>query len=206
MKQAAKLIALVGALGLAGAALAGPASAQDAPPATVVIVHGLRGFTADLYLDGKLLINTFQPERSTDPLPVPPGPHVVEIREAGTASDTPAAVVATIDLAAGTRYDAVAHLEPGGHAHGHLVRGRHLAGAPGSSPGGGPRTPRPHRRSTCASAPTVVGAGLTNGSEAGSVLPAGTYELGVAAAGNHGSADPAAGRRAARRAPRRSCT
>ena len=79
--------------------------------ADLVIVHGLRGFTADVYVDGKLLINTFQPERSTDPMAVPAGSHLVEIREAGTGADTTPALTATIDLAAGNRYDAVAPVD-----------------------------------------------------------------------------------------------
>ncbi|HEY8094285.1 MAG TPA: DUF4397 domain-containing protein, partial [Acidimicrobiales bacterium] len=87
---------MAGPLLAAGSVVAAavPASAQDATTANVVIVHALRGFTADLYVDGKLLINTFRPERSTDPMAVPAGSHLVEIRAAGTGADTAPAVTA----------------------------------------------------------------------------------------------------------------
>ena len=45
------------------------------------VVHGLRGLVADIYLDGTLVLPTFQPERSTDPLPIPAGDHLIEIRD-----------------------------------------------------------------------------------------------------------------------------
>ena len=114
MKRRLQFLSLA-ALALAAVVVAAPtASAQDVGTADLVIVHGLRGFTVDLYVDGKLLINTFRLERSTDPMAVPAGSHLVEIREAGTGVDTTPAVTATIDLAAGNRYDAVAHVDQAG--------------------------------------------------------------------------------------------
>ena len=111
MKRRLQFLSLT-ALALGATVVATPAaSAQDAGTANLVIVHGLRGFTADLYVDGKLLINTFRPERSTDPMTVPAGPHLVEIREAGTGASTTPAVTATIDLAAGSRYDQATGLQ-----------------------------------------------------------------------------------------------
>ena len=54
------------------------------------VVHGLRGLVADIYLDGTLALPTFQPERATDPLAIPAGDHLVEIRAAGAAAtETP---------------------------------------------------------------------------------------------------------------------
>ena len=61
----------------------GTADAQvPAETGTVRVVHELRGLVADVYLDGTLVLPTFQPERSTDPLAIPAGEHLVEIRRA----------------------------------------------------------------------------------------------------------------------------
>jgi len=182
MKRRLQFISLA-ALALGAAVVAAPtASAQDAGTADLVIVHGLRGFTADLYVDGKLLINTFQPERSTDPMAVPAGSHLVEIREAGTGADTTPAVTATIDLAAGNRYDAVAHVDQAGAPTLSLFLDDVSPLPPGQA--------RAVVRNTAATGPidvrfgpTVAAAALANGAGSTTLLPAGVYELAVSAAG-----------------------
>ena len=98
------------ALGAPGAARAQP----EEEVGMVRVVHGLRGLVADIYLDGELALPTFQPERSTDPLPIPAGDHVVEIRQAGAAaSDTPL-LTQTVTVPAGFQGSVVAHLGPDG--------------------------------------------------------------------------------------------
>ena len=182
MKRRLQFLSLA-ALALGAAVVAAPsASAQDAGTADLVIVHGLRGFTADLYVDGKLLINTFRPERSTDPMAVPAGSHLVEIREAGTGADTTPAVTATIDLAAGNRYDAVAHVDQAGAPTLSLFLDDVSPLPPGQA--------RAVVRNTAATGPidvhfgpTVAAAGLANGAGSTTLLPAGVYELAVSAAG-----------------------
>ncbi len=182
MKRRLQFLSLA-ALALGAAVVAAPAaSAQDAGTADLVIVHGLRGFTADLYVDGKLLINTFRPERSTDPMAVPAGSHLVEIREAGTGADTTPAVTATIDLAAGNRYDAVAHVDQAGAPMVSLFLDDVSPLPPGQA--------RAVVRNTAATGPidvrfgpTVAAAGLANGAGSTTLLPAGVYELAVSAAG-----------------------
>ena len=82
----------IGAIALAATAMATTANAQSPNDqvGTVRVVHGLRGLVADIYLDGNLALPTFQPERATDPLAIPAGDHVVDIRSAGAAAtDTP---------------------------------------------------------------------------------------------------------------------
>ena len=69
---------------------------------------------ADIYLDGTLVLPTFQPERSTDPLPIPAGDHVVEIRTAGAASTETPLLTQTVTVPAGFRGSMVAHLGPTG--------------------------------------------------------------------------------------------
>src|SRR3954453_13990548 len=75
------------------------ASAQTAT-GTVTVVHGLRGVVADVYVDGALALPAFQPERVTDPIAVPAGPHRVEIRLAGAAPTDPPAVTGGGDVGA----------------------------------------------------------------------------------------------------------
>jgi len=182
MKRRLQFLPLA-ALALGAVVVAAPtASAQDAGTADLVIVHGLRGFTADLYVDGKLLINTFRPERSTDPMAVPAGSHLVEIREAGTGADTTPAVTATIDLAAGNRYDAVAHVDQAGAPIVSLFLDDVSPLPPGQA--------RAVVRNTAATGPidvrfgpTAAAAALANGAGSTTLLPAGVYELAVSATG-----------------------
>ncbi len=111
-----------GALGLAVAVTvalgAAPVAAQEAPAATgtVTIVHGFRGLVADVYLDGTKILESFEPERSTDPVQLPAGDHRVEVREAGAGGGTVAAVDDTLSVPAGSNISAVVHLSPAGDA------------------------------------------------------------------------------------------
>jgi len=106
-------------LSVAALALAVPTAAAQAggspPTATVVLVHGVRGLVADVYLDGKLALATFQPVRSTDPISLPAGPHVVDVRSAGAAASSTPLLHAKIVLTGGVRQSAVVHLDAAGH-------------------------------------------------------------------------------------------
>ena len=79
------------------------------------MVHGLRGLVADIYLDGTLVLPTFQPERSTDPLAIPAGDHVVEIRAAGAAATDTPLLTQTVTVPAGFQGSLVAHLDAAGN-------------------------------------------------------------------------------------------
>ena len=93
----------------------GTADAQvPAETGTVRVVHGLRGLVADVYLDGTLVLPTFQPERSTDPLPIPAGVHLVEIRSAGAASTETPLLTQNVTVPAGFVGSLVAHLNGAG--------------------------------------------------------------------------------------------
>ena len=91
-----------------------PAHAQAETDGLIRVVHGLRGLVADIYLDGTLVLPTFQPERSTDPLAIPAGDHVIEIRTAGAASTETPLLTQTVTVPAGFRGSMVAHLGPSG--------------------------------------------------------------------------------------------
>lgn len=104
--------ALLG-LGVLGASALGgaPASGQTPPAsATVTVVHGLRGQLVDVYLDGKLALKGFQPERVTDPLQLPAGKHEVKLRSAGSAATSAPFATANVTVPAGANLSLVAHL------------------------------------------------------------------------------------------------
>ena len=106
----------VGAIALTVTAMAATVSAQ-APTeqvGTVRVVHGLRGLVADVYLDGNLAIPTFQPERATDPIAIPAGDHLVEIRAAGAAATETPLLTQTVTVPAGFSGSLVAHLAANG--------------------------------------------------------------------------------------------
>ena len=103
------------ALAMVAAAAFGTAEAQvPDETGTVRVVHGLRGLVADVYLDGTLVLPTFQPERSTDPLPIPAGVHLVEIRSAGAASTETPLLTQNVTVPAGFVGSLVAHLNGAG--------------------------------------------------------------------------------------------
>ena len=99
---------LAAALGTAAVA---DAQTPDQQPGAVRVVHGLRGLVADIYLDGTLVLPTFQPERSTDPLAIPAGDHLIEIRAAGAAATETPLLTQTVTVPAGFQGSLVAHLD-----------------------------------------------------------------------------------------------
>ena len=136
---------------------------------------------------------------------VPAGSHLVEIREAGTGADTTPALTATIDLAAGNRYDVVAHVDQAGAPMVSLFLDDVSPLPPGQA--------RAVVRNTAATGPidvrfgpTVAAAALANG--AGSTDPPARRRLRARRLRRRDAhADhPDPQRHAIRRAPRRSCT
>jgi hypothetical protein len=98
---------------IATTTFAAPASAAAAP-ARVTIVHGVRGLVADIWLDGKKVLPSFQPERATDPIPIPAGAHRVEIRGAGAAGSSVPLLAQDLVIPADADLTVVAHLNPAG--------------------------------------------------------------------------------------------
>ena len=88
-----------------------PMASATPAPAVVVLVHGVRGLVADVYLDGQLTLPSFQPERSTDPLSLPAGPHTVEVRAAGANASGDPLLRTVVTLIAGAHESAVVHLD-----------------------------------------------------------------------------------------------
>ena len=155
-------------------------SAQEAPT-TVRVVHGLRGLVADIYIDGALALPTFQPERSTDPVAITPGDHLIEIRSGGASMSETPLLAQTVTVPPGFQGSLVAHLDP--------------TGAPvltayaddlSAVPAGQSRVVVRHAAATADvsilvnGVPTVL---VAPSGEASQVVGAGTYELAVAPAG-----------------------
>jgi Domain of unknown function (DUF4397) len=82
--------------------------------ASVTIVHGLPGFTADIYVNGELLLDGFKPTSTAGPLQLDPGSYEVGIREVGASADSPPVLSGTLRLSSGSNISIVAHLTRSG--------------------------------------------------------------------------------------------
>ncbi|RPF20917.1 DUF4397 domain-containing protein [Myceligenerans xiligouense] len=188
MKQTTRRRApLVGAATIAalGLAVTGSASSAwaDSHDATLSVLHGVPDTTVDVWVDGELTVDDFEPGDMAGPLELPAGTYSVAIT-AADAEDASDPVIGPVDLTldAGGNYTAVAHLDAGGAPTATLFMNdlsetaagegrltvRHVAAAPAVDvlAGGEP-----------------VITGLENPDEALLDLPAGTVSASVAAAG-----------------------
>jgi len=82
--------------------------------ASVMIVHGLPGFTADVYLNGELLLDGFKPTSTAGPLQLDPGSYGVDIREVGAPPNSPPVLSGTVRLSPRSNISIVAHLTRSG--------------------------------------------------------------------------------------------
>lgn len=160
-----------------------PASAATASTAKLSVLHGIPDTPVDVYVNGEITLNDFQPGDLAGPLDLPAGDYVVAITAPDAADDSaPILGPATVSLAAGGNYTAVAYLNEAGTAalkafsndisttaagQGRLTV-RHVAAAPAVDilAGGSP-----------------VIEGLTNPNESTLNLPASTVSAAVALAG-----------------------
>lgn len=167
------------ALALAGAL---PAAAADGD-AQLSVMHGVPGLTVDVYVNGELTLDDFEPGDMAGPLALPAGTYTVAITAADAADDSaPAIGPVDLPLAAGMSYTAVAHLDAAGAPTATLFTNdisqtaagqgrltvRHTAAAPAVDVLAGG---------------TAVISGLENPDEKVLDLPAGTVSAAVAAAG-----------------------
>jgi hypothetical protein len=91
-------------------------SVSSAAPAkgSVTIIHGVPGFTADIYLDDELLLDGFEPTSTAGPLRLAPASYDVDIREVGAPADSPPVLSGTVRVPAGSNISIVAHLTRAG--------------------------------------------------------------------------------------------
>lgn len=111
-----RLIAVTAAGSLAVAtALFGALPASAADPAEVYVVHGIPDLPVDVYVNGALTLDDFQPETVAGPLDLPAGSYDIAITAADAADDSAPLLEATADLAEGNSYSVVAHLDADGN-------------------------------------------------------------------------------------------
>ena len=178
MRKLVVAFAVVGALSVSLTATGTVvASAQNAT-GTVTVVHGLRGVVADVYLDGALALPAFEPERVTDPMAVPAGPHHIDIRVAGAPAADPPAVAGDVQVTADARQSVVAHLDSAGNPAITAYLDDASPVAAGSA--------RAVIRHTAAAPPvdvslndSVVAPALSEPGSASAVVPAASYQVSV---------------------------
>lgn len=170
------------------AAFAGPASAQ-ADEGTVTVVHGVPDLAVDVYVNGEVTLEDFEPGTITDPLTLPAGDYELEVRPAGEDPESDPAISGNATLPAGASASIVAHLDADGEptlsafvndtdeigAGDARLTVRHTAAAPAVD--------------ILADGSAIV-SGLANPDEATTEVPAGTYEAAVAL---EGTTDPVIG-------------
>jgi hypothetical protein len=97
-------------LALFAIVVSGSGIAWGAPAtATVTVLHGLPGLTADVYVNGKLTLDGFKPLSSAGPLELPAGSYDIAIRDVGAPADSKPALEGTVQLKAGSNVSIIAH-------------------------------------------------------------------------------------------------
>lgn len=177
-----KILAAVAAGAIAALGAVAPAQA-DTSGAVLSVLHGIPDTPVDVYVNGELTIDDFQPGDLAGPLDLPAGSYSVALT-ATDATDDSSPVLGPVDLTleAGVNYTAVAHLDESGAP----TVTPYVNDTSPTAAGEGRLTVRHD-----AAAPAVdilaggtpVIEGLANPDEASLDLPAGTVEASVAAAG-----------------------
>ena len=178
-----KIVASVAIGVLAAVGVAMPAQAISATTADLYVLHAVPDLPVDVYVNGALTLNDFQPGDLAGPLDLPAGVYTVAITAADAVDDSaPAIGPIDLTLAAGTSYTAVAHLAADGKPTATLFT-NDLTTIPA---GQGKLTVR---HTAAAPAVDVLANGaaaftnLTNPNEVKANLPVGTISAAVALAG-----------------------
>jgi Domain of unknown function (DUF4397) len=165
-----------------------PAWAQT-ESSTVTIVHGLPEFTADIYVNGELLLSGFQPEEATDPMELPADTYNVQIRDAGAPKNSDPALEADLEVPGGKNLSVIAHLDEAGEPT-VSVFDNDLSRVPA----GRARVLLRHQAEAPPVGLMVDGApllsGVSSGDEAERVIPAASHELVVADANGESLVSP----------------
>jgi hypothetical protein len=166
----------------AAALVASLGAAAQANAATVTVVHGVPGLTVDVYVNGEVTLEGFEPGTITDPLELPAGDYEIEIREAGAPADSDPALSGSATLEASTDASIVAHLDEGGAPTLSV-----FANDVSTIPAGDARLTVRHTAAAPAVDVLADGSplieGLSNPDEAAAEVPAATYSVAVAPAG-----------------------
>lgn len=110
-----KIFAGVAAGAIAAVGVAIPANAISDTTADLYVLHAVPGLTVDVYVNGELTLDDFEPGDLAGPLDLPADTYTVAITASDAADDSSPAI-GPIDLAleANTSYTAVAHLDESG--------------------------------------------------------------------------------------------
>lgn len=166
----------------------GVASAQS-DTGTVTVVHAVPDTPVDVYVNGDLTLENFEPKTITDPLQLPAGDYDIAIRPAGAAADSDPVISGSASLPAGANASIVANLTDAGDPELSV-----FVNDVSTIPAGQARVVVRHTAAAPAVDVTADGSvlinGLANGSEAAAEVPAGTYSVGVNPAG---ASDPVIG-------------
>ncbi|NYE19190.1 DUF4397 domain-containing protein [Microbacterium immunditiarum] len=185
-----KILAGIAAGAVIGLGLVTPATAATAGNASLSVLHGIPDTPVDVWVNGELTLDDFQPGDLAGPLDLPAGDYEVALTATdATDASSPVLGPVTVSLSADTSYTAVAHLDEAGETtvtpfvndtapiaagEGRLTV-RHVAAAPAVD--------------VLASGTPVI-EDLANPDEATLNLPVGTVSASVAAAG---TTDPVLG-------------
>ncbi|MGC5222678.1 DUF4397 domain-containing protein [Micromonospora sp. DT81.3] len=164
------------------AGFAAPAQAISATTADLSVLHAIPGLTVDVYVNGALTLDDFEPGDLAGPLDLPAGEYVINVTASDAADDSAPVLTATVPLEANKSYTATANLTEAGEPALNLFTNdtattkagegrltvRHVAAAPAVDilAGGAP-----------------VVSSLVNPDEATLNLPVGTVSAAVALAG-----------------------
>jgi hypothetical protein len=171
-------------------AFAAPAAASGSDDAQVAVFHGVPGLTVDVYANGDVILEDFEPGTITDPLTLPAGSYDLQVFAAGADPEADdVAIEATAEVPAGANVTVAAHLDDAGAP----VLTPFVNDVSETAAGEGRLTVR-----HTAAAPEVdilaggepVFSGLANPNEETADLPAGSVEAAVALAG---TTDPVIG-------------
>jgi hypothetical protein len=118
-----RILAGVGIAALATVGLAAPANALSSTTADVWVVHAVPGLTVDVYLNGSLTLEDFEPGTFEPLVDVAPGDYTVDIVAANAAAPAAGASGITLDVAvaANTSYTLVAHPSASGDGNPILI-------------------------------------------------------------------------------------
>jgi hypothetical protein len=160
------------------------ALAQPLQAATVTVVHGVPGFRADVYVNGKKALTGFQAGAMTTPIHLPAGRYHLAIRPAGASPHSAPTLAATVTLTGDENASVVAHLNAKGKPMISLYRNNVAPIAAGHSR-------LAFRHVAAAPAVDVVVNGrrlfqnVPNSAERTAIVPARTYSVAVVRAGTH---------------------
>jgi hypothetical protein len=178
-----RAIRLITALGLIlSLSVAGAVSASS-HTGSVTVIHGVPGLTVDVYVNGDLTLESFEPGAITDPLALEAGTYDIEIRAAGADADSDPAIAGSADVAAGVNASVIAHLAEDGTPTLSV-----FANDVSTIAAGDTRLTVRHTAAAPAVDIWVDGAvtveSLANPEEASLDVPAGSYNVAVSAAGD----------------------